>query len=50
MSAALMVGAMILGTGVTEARADIVYPTFGHGDFFDTVVRYAGVRVTLSER
>ncbi len=41
MSAALITGVMILGIGLAEARADVVYSTFGQGDFFDTVVGFS---------
>ena len=41
MSAALIAGAMILGIGLTEARTDVVYSTFGQGEFFDTVVGFS---------
>ena len=38
MSAAIIAGGLIFGFGLTEARADVVYSTFGQGDIFDTVV------------
>ncbi len=41
MSAALIAGVMILGIGLTEARADVVYSTLGQGNIFDKVVGFS---------
>ena len=41
MSAAIIAGGLIFGFGLTDARADVVYSTFGQGDIFDTVVGFA---------
>ncbi len=41
MSAALIAGGLILGVGVAEARADVIYSTFGQGEIFDTVVGFS---------
>ena len=32
---------MILGIGVAEARADVIYSTFGQGEIFDTAVGFS---------
>ncbi len=41
MSAALIAGVMILGIGVAEARADVIYSTGGQGEIIDTVVGFS---------